>query len=48
MRHGRILPREAAVKMARERVDAAMQYERFRSGRGLQQPGVDFVMRAVS
>jgi glutamate dehydrogenase (NAD(P)+) len=48
MQRERILPREAAVKMARERVDAAMQYQRFNSGCGLQQPGVDFVMRAVS
>jgi len=47
MRSGRILPREAAVAMARERVEAAMQYQRFNSGRGLQQPGVDFEMRAV-
>jgi len=45
---GGILPREAAVAMARERVGAAMQYQRFHSGRRLEQSGVDFVMRAVS
>jgi glutamate dehydrogenase (NAD(P)+) len=48
MKLGRILPREAAVAMARERIGAAMQYQRFSSGRRLEQSGVDFVMRAVS
>ena len=48
MKSGRKLPREAAVEMARERVGAAMQYQRFNSGRRLQKSGVDFVMRAVS
>jgi glutamate dehydrogenase/leucine dehydrogenase len=48
MKSSRMLPREAAVAMARERVGAAMKYQRFNSGRGLEQPGVDFVMRAVS
>ena len=48
MKKGRVLPREAAVAMARERVGEAMKYQRFNSGRGLKQPGVDFVMRAVS
>ncbi len=48
MVRGDVLPRNAAVAMARERVEAAMKYQRFNSGRGPQQPGVDFVMRAVS
>jgi glutamate dehydrogenase (NAD(P)+) len=48
MKRGRMLPREAGVEMARERVGAAMQYQRFNSGRRLQKSGVDFVMRAVS
>ncbi len=48
MKKGRVLPREAATAMARERVGEAMKYQRFNSGRGLQKPGVDFVMRAVS
>ncbi|MDH3351838.1 MAG: Glu/Leu/Phe/Val dehydrogenase [Gammaproteobacteria bacterium] len=48
MKLGRVLPREAAVAMARERVGAAMQYQRFNSGRRPEQSGVDFVMRAVS
>lgn len=46
----KILPREAAVQMARERVTAAMQYQRFHrpvSGRGPKQPGVKPVVRAV-
>ena len=48
MKRGRMLPREAGVQMARERVGAAMRYQRFNSGRRLQKSGVDFVMRAVS
>ncbi|MDH3374964.1 MAG: Glu/Leu/Phe/Val dehydrogenase [Gammaproteobacteria bacterium] len=48
MKSGGILPREAAVAMARERVGAAMRYQRFNSRGGLKKPGVDFVMRAVS
>jgi glutamate dehydrogenase/leucine dehydrogenase len=46
----KILPREAAVQMARERVTAAMQYQRFHrpaSGRGPKQPGVEPVVRAI-
>jgi len=48
MVRGDVLPRDAAVTMARERVEAAMQYQRFNSGRRFQKPGVDFVMRAVN
>ena len=44
----KILPREAAVQMARERVGKAMQYQRFNSGRRFKQPGVKPVFRAVS
>ncbi len=47
-RRDRILPREAAVQMARERVSNAMQYQRFHSGRRPKQPGVKPVVRAVS
>ena len=38
----------AAVAMARERIAAAMQYQRFSSGRSTRRFGPDFVMRAVS
>ena len=44
----KILPREAAVQMARERVGNAMQYQRFNSGRRFKKPGVKPVFRAVS
>lgn len=44
----KVLPREAAAAMARERVCAAMQYQRFNDSRGPQVPGTDFVIRAVS
>lgn len=47
-RRDKILPREAAVQMAKERVTSAMRYQRFNSGRGLQEPGVKPVFRAVS
>ena len=47
-RRDKILPREAAVRMARERVYSAMQYQRFGSRRRLQEPGVKPVFRAVS
>jgi len=48
MRRDRVLPREAAVAMARERIAAAMQYQRFNSRRSPNRSGPDFVMRAVS
>jgi len=48
MRDGRILPREAAVAMARERVGAAMQYQRFNAGRRLKAANEDVVLRAAS
>ena len=44
----KVLPRVAAVAMARERVCAAMKYQRFNGPRGPQAPGTDFVIRAVS
>ncbi|MDH3614561.1 MAG: Glu/Leu/Phe/Val dehydrogenase [Gammaproteobacteria bacterium] len=47
MKRDDVLPREAAVAMARERVLAAMQYQRFNSRCGFQEPGVDFKIRAV-
>ncbi len=47
-RRDKILPREAAVQMARERVGNAMKYQRFNSGRGFKQPGVKTIVRAVS
>ena len=43
-----ILPRAAAVAMARERVCAAMKYQRFNSPHDPQAPDTDFVMRAAS
>jgi glutamate dehydrogenase/leucine dehydrogenase len=43
----RVLPREAAVQMARERIASAMQYQRFHSGRRPQQPRIEPVVRAV-
>jgi glutamate dehydrogenase/leucine dehydrogenase len=48
MHGGKVLPREAAVQMARERIASAMQYQRFHSGRRPQQPGIEPVVRAVS
>lgn len=48
MKRERILPREAAVAMARERVGAAMRYQRFNSGHHLQTSRSEFAIRAVS
>jgi glutamate dehydrogenase/leucine dehydrogenase len=48
MKHGRILPRQAAIAMARERVGAAMQYQRFNAGRRLQAATEDVILRAAS
>jgi glutamate dehydrogenase (NAD(P)+) len=48
MKDGRILPRQAAVAMARERVGAAMQYQRFNAGRRLKPANEDVVLRAAS
>ena len=48
MKHDRILPREAAVAMARERLDEAMRYRRFSSGWSVQRPRTDLELRAVS
>jgi hypothetical protein len=48
MKDGRILPRQAAVAMARERVGAAMQYQRFNAGRRLKPANEDIVLRAAS
>jgi len=47
MKRERILPRKAAIAMARERVEAAMQYQRFNSGAGLQKSRDGFVIRAA-
>jgi len=48
MKHDRILPREAAVAMARERLDEAMKYQRFSSGWSVQRPRTDLELRAVN
>jgi glutamate dehydrogenase (NAD(P)+) len=48
MKHERILPRKAAVAMARERLDEAMKYRRFSSGWSVQAPKPDLELRAVS
>ena len=48
MKRGKLLPREAAVAMARERVVKAMAYQRFVSGRRSQQSGVDLRLRATA
>ena len=48
MKRGKMLPREAAVAMARERVVKAMEYQRFVSGRRLQQSGVNLELRATA
>jgi hypothetical protein len=48
MKHERVLPREAAVAMARERLDEAMKYRRFSSGWSVQAPRPDAELRAVS
>jgi glutamate dehydrogenase (NAD(P)+) len=48
MKHDRILPREAAVAMARERLDEAMRYRRFSSGWSVQRPRKERELRAVS
>jgi glutamate dehydrogenase (NAD(P)+) len=48
MQLGRMLPREAAVAMARERVGAAMRYQRFNSGHHLKTSRSEFAIRAVS
>ena len=47
-RRDKVLPREAAVQIARERVAKAMQYQRFTLRRRLQESGVKPVFRAVS
>ena len=47
MQRERVLPREAAVTMARERVTAAMQYQRFNSVPKVDKPGNDFAIRAA-
>ena len=48
MKHERILPREAAVTMSRERLEEAMRYQRFSSGWSVQAPRPDPELRAVS
>ncbi|MEJ2128196.1 MAG: Glu/Leu/Phe/Val dehydrogenase [Woeseiaceae bacterium] len=48
MKHERILPRAAAVTMARERLDEAMRYRRFSSGWSVLRPRTDQELRAVS
>jgi len=48
MKDGRILPRQAAVAMARERVGAAMQYQRFNASRRPKAAIEDVVLRAAS
>ena len=48
MKHERILPREAAVEMARERIADAMKYQRFSSAWAPKTPGIDVELRAVS
>jgi glutamate dehydrogenase (NAD(P)+) len=48
MKQERILPREAAIAMARERVGAAMQYQRFNAGRRLSATNTDVTLRAAS
>jgi glutamate dehydrogenase (NAD(P)+) len=48
MKHERILPREAAVAMARARLDEAMRYRRFSSGWSVLRPRTDKELRAVS
>lgn len=48
MKHQRILPREAAVRMARERLDEAMMFRRFSSGWSVQAPRPEVDLRAVN
>ena len=48
MKHERILPREAAVQMARERLAEAMKFRRFTSGWSVQAPRPELDLRAVS
>jgi glutamate dehydrogenase (NAD(P)+) len=48
MKRGKMLPREAAVAMAHERVVKAMEYQRFVSGRRPQQSGVNLELRATA
>ena len=48
MKHERILPREAAEQMARERLAEAMKFRRFSSGWSIQAPKPDPELRAVS
>lgn len=48
MQRSRVLPREAAVAMARERVGAAMRYQRFNSGHHLQTSRSEFAIRVAS
>jgi glutamate dehydrogenase/leucine dehydrogenase len=48
MKEGRILPRQAGVAMARERVGAAMQYQRFNASRRPKAANEDVVLRAAS
>ncbi len=48
MKHERILPRQAAVEMARERLGEAMKYQRFSSARAVKGPGTEPELRAVS
>lgn len=48
MKHERILPREAAVEMARERIEDAMKYQRFSSAWAPQRLAGEVELRAVS
>lgn len=48
VKHERILPREAAVEMARERIEDAMKYQRFSSAWAPQRLAGDVELRAVS
>jgi glutamate dehydrogenase (NAD(P)+) len=48
MQKERILPREAAVRMARERLSEAMRFRRFSSGWSVQAPKPPIDLRAVS
>lgn len=47
MKKSRILPRQAAEQMARQRVSKAMQYERFHAEQGFEDPGDRPLMRVV-
>ena len=48
MKHERILPREAAVGMARERIEDAMKYQRFSSAWAPERLAGEIELRAVS